>query len=356
MIGKLRESIDLANKRILVINLEFVELLCYDFGVKKENVWFVTDCKEKETVAKLPRYSGVNVVLGDYLTWSTNMKFDVIVGNPPYNGPRKKSNGDCIWPEFVKKSLSLLNNDGNLCYVHPSAWRKIKSNLWELITQNQLQYLEIHGLRDGQKTFSCLTRYDWYVLKKSPYTTPTTIRDEEGKVISIDLRKLSWIPNDNLELIDSITAKDSDSLCEVIYDYSYGVNIPKEWMSKAENSNFKYPVIHSISKNKLPKCYYSSVNNRGHFGISKVIINDGGNIYPINDYKGEYGMTQHCFGIVVSSKKEGDLIVAAISTPKFKKVAEATKCSGYYVDYKVFQSFKRDFWKQFVDSEGKELK
>ena len=59
MIGKLRESIDLADKRILAINLEFVELLCYDFGVKKENVWFVTDCKEKETVAKLPRYSGV---------------------------------------------------------------------------------------------------------------------------------------------------------------------------------------------------------------------------------------------------------------------------------------------------------
>jgi hypothetical protein len=81
-------------------------------AVKKENVWFVTDCKEKETVAKLPRYSGVNVVLGDYLTWSTNMKFDVIAINPPFN-----NNIDL---QFVQKSIELCAPYGHVLVVHPA--------------------------------------------------------------------------------------------------------------------------------------------------------------------------------------------------------------------------------------------
>ena len=37
----------------------------------------------------------------------------------------------------------------------------------------------------------------------------------------------------------------------------------------------------------------SSTNNKGHFGISKVMDN------AINDYNGNYGMTQDSFGIII---------------------------------------------------------
>jgi len=33
--------------------------------------------------------------------------------------------------------------------------------------ENQMLYLEIHGIKDGQKVFNCGTRYDWYLIQKT---------------------------------------------------------------------------------------------------------------------------------------------------------------------------------------------
>ena len=54
------------DRTICVLNLEFAEVLIYDFGVKKENVWFVTDCIDKARFAQSERYKGVHVKLGPF--------------------------------------------------------------------------------------------------------------------------------------------------------------------------------------------------------------------------------------------------------------------------------------------------
>ena len=332
-----------------------MELLCYDFGVKKENVWFITDCKEKANVAKVPRYAGVNVILGDYLDWSTNMKFDVICGNPPYNNDTTNKAGggarnDLLWPDFVKRSLALVKENGFLCLVHPQMWRKPEHNMWNVIGGKQLLYLEIHGEEDGRKVFGVGSKYDWYVMENAIVHSATTVKDENGKTHSIDLRDWAFLPSFKIEEISHILIKKNDSACDVIYDCCYHGQ-----KTKATNAGkYVYPVIHSINA-EGPTIRYSD-RNKLHFGVPKVIVNDARNIYPINDYKGEYGMSEQTFGIPVSSKKEGDLVVAALSTPKFQEILKATKWSNFRTDYKMFRAFKKDFWKQFVDENGNEIK
>jgi len=67
-----------------------------------------------------------NIYNNDFLVWSTQTKdkFDVIMGNPPYNKNTVNTGGGTFWIIFVNKSLDLLHNYGFLTFVHPPGWRK----------------------------------------------------------------------------------------------------------------------------------------------------------------------------------------------------------------------------------------
>lgn len=288
------------------------------------------------------------------------MKFDVICGNPPYNndntGKKGGARNDLLWPKFVTKSLELLKEGGYLCMVHPQIWRKPEHNMWNAIASNQIHYMHIMNEDEGKKTFGVSVKCDWYVLQKTAVTKAFSVRTENGKVQQIDTRDFNFIPNSMIDIVTRIIAKGNDDKCNVLYDCQYHTQ-NKEKMSAEKDNTFKYPCIYSINslENGGVAYYYSATKDDNNFGIAKVILGEGRFARPLNDYKGEFGTTQCSFGIRISSKKEGDLIAAAINTPKFQEIIKATKWSGFRIDFRMFRYFKRDFWKQFVDSNGNEL-
>lgn len=359
MVSKLPLEV-FTGKTFLTINLEYVEVLCYTFNVKRENVWFVTDCQEKAKVISHPRYAGVNVVCADYLNWSTNMKFDVIVGNPPY---QIKSNADNrktqpIWDKFVAKSLSLLKENGYLCYVHPAGWRNVDGafkNTQELLLSKDIKHLEMYDKEQGFKTFGARTMYDWYVLQNRIYAHETTIKDQDGNFINVDLSKLPFMPNSGLDEITVLMAKNDEEKCEVLYSRSdYGTDKPN--MSIEKKGIFKYPCIYMIRVNDEPVMWYSLTNDKGHFGIPKFIWGNGGyDMGSMIDNKGEYGLTQFAYAII-DEKENLPLIKKAFDSKKFKNVMKCCDGGNSNINRKVIALFRKDFWKQFVDESGNELK
>lgn len=119
-------------------------------------------------------YTGDTLKLDIKKTWNIS-GFDAVIGNPPYNSSGDTSTGNTIWQDFTKKSLNAwLVPNGYLLFVHPPGWRKPNTDrgkftkLFDLMTkQNQMLYLEIHGIKDGQKVFNKGTRYDLYLIKKN---------------------------------------------------------------------------------------------------------------------------------------------------------------------------------------------
>lgn len=118
IIGKLNEYTELKDKTFCVFNLEFIEVLCYDFNVPLEKIWFITDCKQKEAIAKSSRYNGVNVMKKDFFEMlkekNEERKFDVVLMNPPYKGS--------LHLKFLQRAVDIAKDGGRVICVHPSTW------------------------------------------------------------------------------------------------------------------------------------------------------------------------------------------------------------------------------------------
>ena len=315
---------------------------------------FESICGINEIDFEFNNYIGDTLELNIRNKWDIN-GFHMICGNPPYNSKGDTATGNTIWQDFTKKSLNewLLPN-GYLLFVHPPGWRKPNtekgkfSKMFDLMTnQNQMLYLEIHGIKDGKKLFNCGTRYDWYLIEKKVSYKNTVIKDEEGKQTDIDLRELSWLPNSCILEINTILSKGQCESCPIIYDRSaYGAD-NKDRMSSVQTPDFNYPCIHST-----PKCgtrfMYSKVNDRGHFGISKVIFGESGIYKPVIDMEGKYGMTHGAMAIQVDSLEEANKICTVIESDKFDKIIQSCIFSSFRIDWNIFKEFKKDFWKNFI--------
>ena len=306
---------------------------------------------------KLNLYEGDTLKLDIKNEWGLD-GFDVIVGNPPYNNKQKnkgkRGGGASLWSKFIDISINkLIINKGYLLYVNPSGWRKppnIKSKyngLYNLMCKkNQLIYLSIHNTSDGIKTFNCGTRYDWYLIQKTKKYKTTIINDENNRIHDLDLDQFNFLPNYNFNIVKNILTNKDEDKCEIIFSNS-SYETRKEWMSKVETTEFKYPCIHSTPKSGT-RYYYSSINNKGHFNESKVIFGDSGINDSIIDINGDYGLTQHSIGIKIYNIEEGDNIKKAIETEKFKDILLSCSWSNYQIDYILFTYFKKDFWKEFI--------
>ena len=289
-------------------------------------------------------------------SWGVD-KFDVVVGNPPYNNDQKadgkRGGGDTLWDKFVIKVLnSTLKNNGYLVFVHPTLWRKPQSDrstskeVSELMMKKQIHYLECHDSNDGLKVFNAGTRYDFYVLENCPIYKETLINGEDRKNVLVNLKNYDFIPNYNLELFDKIIAKEGDDKCPILFNVS-NYETRKSWVSDDKNDEYKYTLIHSTPKGGT-RYKYSSRNDNGHFGISKVIFGESGIGDVIIDINGDYGMTQGSMAILVSSLDEANNIKNSLLSDQFNEFLKTVMWSNFRIDWRLFSYLKKDFWREFI--------
>lgn len=326
-----------------------IENMLYVCDIQAKNMFLFHCAFDREDNHELNTYYGSFLDKGfdDHMknAWGVE-KFDIVIGNPPYNTGTSGGNGARdLWDKFVFKGFELLKDDGFLVYVHPSKWRSPENKIFDLFKKNNLIYLEIHNDNDGRKVFGASTRYDFYLLQKSNYNGNTKVIDELGNEINVNICEWDWLPNYNFELIKSIMV--GNEKCEVIYSASI-YDARKDWMS-SEQSNVNYlPCVYGMYEDGTHSYKYSSID-KGHFGIPKVIISGGRYPYPYNDFTGNLGMTNNAFALKVNTNEEAEEIKVALNSENFSQILKATKWSNFQINYKMFKSFRKDFYKQFLN-------
>jgi hypothetical protein len=278
--------------------------------------------------------------------------FEVILGNPPFQKKVGPTKTESLWDKFIVKSLSVLKSYGYLVFVHPSGWRNIDGhfkNIQKEILSRNLQYLEMHGEKDGLKMFTCSTRYDWYVLQNNNRveSTTTIVRFQDETVKTINVNGLEFIPNGEYDKIMSIIAKNGEERTNVIHDYSL-YETRKKWMSKTKTEEYKYPCVYTVNSKSEPTFFYSSMQH-GHFGVPKLIWSNGGNPGSYVDINGNYGLTQFSYAII-DNPEHLQKIKTAFDSNEFRNLMELSTFGQGHINYKVISLLKKDFWKLFLDN------
>ena len=288
---------------------------------------------------------GADSLTLNYLKKFKTDTFDIIVGNPPYqDGSGNKGKGHTLWTKFVILFLTKISEKGYLLFVNPSGWRQVDHPILNLIKKYQLLYLEIHDIKDGNATFRCSTRYDFYLIQNTKSLKKTIIKDQDGIVSKIDISKWEFIPNAMFTEIENLIIEGGEKLSVWNYRSNYGAD--KKHVSSKKDKIFKYPVIYSVSKGDVPNLRYSSTNENGHFEQSKFIFSNG--VGFIMDKTGMYGLTQWAY-CIYDDPENLEKIKKAFLSIKFKKLMEAIHLSSSTYNIPALKLFDKKFYEKFND-------
>ena len=99
-----------------------------------------------------------NVIISDFLNLTLDKKYDLIIGNPPFDKAK----------EFIEKSLGMLNEGGRLIFLLRTAFLESKAR-YEFWQQNPLSRLLVFSRRPSftQDGKADSTSYSWFVWDKS---------------------------------------------------------------------------------------------------------------------------------------------------------------------------------------------
>ena len=335
------------------------ELIPNDKQRKKhilENMLYMSELNKKncfitKQIFDINNEYNLNIFEGDSLEMDTKKiwnieKFDIIVGNPPYQD-NTGNKGNKLYTKFVELSINnLLKEGGYLLFVHPSLWRQFEHKLGDLMKSKQIIYLEIHNESDGQKVFSASTRYDWYLIQNINYEYNTCIKDEKGLIYNINISKMKFIPNSEFDVMLNLIS--SETKVNILHSES-SYEPRKEWMNSIETKDFKYKCVYSINRQNIPTFKYSSINNKGHFDIPKVIWGGGATGF-ILDIDGKYGMTQWASAIT-DDISNLHLIKKALESNFFSKIIKSISVSKQEINYKILREFNKNFYEYILSNE-----
>lgn len=269
-----------------------------------------------------------NYVVCDFLTQDfKGMKFDVIVGNPPYQS--SKENSDQLWPLFTEAVINMTKDDGHVGFIIPDTWtsgtRSVMISGRKNLLTEVFNTLDVKVLNfDVKKYFPGIgSGFSAFVLQK-------TVSKSKTKFITpieqfdFDITGLKYIPK-TIDIITlNIVKKVTDHNKKCVYFKFYGKTNNLNLIDNKDKSHkFEYS---NTSSNHPTK--WGNVPGQG-FGKKKVIY-----AYMGSKQKFEYDM-------------EGDISLM-YNGRAYELNADCT-VDGLrsYFESKLVQFLNKDKWSQY---------
>jgi hypothetical protein len=192
----------------------------------------------------------------DKLKKILNMKFDVIVGNPPYQNNESESDAGKLYIDITKKSLSFLNPTGIISFLTPDTIVRDGRNKFS-IKKTGLKYVDYTA---NEHFNEGVTIINW-VIDKTYTENSVNVINKDG---SLDVRDISdsLVDKNDMVLVNLFETLKENSSKLFISDQQVNDNKPKI------DSIYRYEVYMNYFKDKIR---YSKIQPK-LFGKTKIFI------------------------------------------------------------------------------------
>lgn len=293
-------------------------------GINKEEVNARMTLVENDFwLAGLAEKKGFNVVEDNFIQWAkgTTMKFDIIVGNPPYQDSSTKRKSSPLWMEFTKLSIGLLKPNGYLGWVIPKTWLSPNKS-YELLSPKKFIYVNL----DVDRHFRVGCSISAFLLKNEIGNGEIEFITETESKIKVNVQDYGFLPSKINDVSLSLVKKfffGSHVRLPVLLDSStsvhpYATNIKT---SAEKTDECKYKLFHTNAQT-----VYGSVKNKNHHQ-PKVMMTMSGYQYPI--YSDDCSTSQIVPFILVADECEGKKMVSLLSSKLFQGMMNICKYSGF---------------------------
>jgi hypothetical protein len=307
--------------------IEIITRLINIYGYSKEDA--VSRVYGYDTCVKyinyLKRGGLVNVSHKNFLNEEINMKFDVIIGNPPYQETHKdggfQPKSHSLWLKIVQKSFDLVKKDGYTCFVTPNSWGSPTNTLFKSFKEKQLEYVNV-DLNNFFKNVG--STFTYWILKNQNNQSMTKIGD-----IIVDFSNMEYLPSDTN--INSISVHKKvifdnkkevfNFVCDTTSNHSTKGKKNGLW-SKDMGGEYVYPVFHTNSQS-----FYSKFQTTNHNSI-KIMFTISGYYKPFLDL-GETSGSEIVMSINVDNIEEGQNLMSILNSKLYRFIINTAKWSGF---------------------------
>lgn len=293
----------------------------------------------------------LNIFEGDYKEYTTNIQFDIIYGNPPYQKVYLKTGksigGTSLWSVFINNSIKILKDDGFLLFVTPCSWMSGGSNKQSgnILNGVMKKYTIYHlNIQECSKHFKKVwSTFSYYLIKKSfedkDFDCVCAYKKQlyTSRISNNDFRKLQAVPillnNTMINIINkmvTITAgktyiiiRGMDNRC--IQQYLLNKNkdeTDEEYKERAIKNGYLYEIQNSGT------CVLYSSKMDVMQDKNKVLLSNSGHLYPSYD-AGNKGVGHNCLCILVNDEIEGNKIINLINSKLYKLYLKTNKWCGF---------------------------
>ncbi len=283
------------------------------------------------------------------------MKFDMIVGNPPFQDSNSDTNNK-LYTMFIELSVKILKQGGFMSLISPISWmgysdkKSKRTSMSDGSEYKELfRTLQVHWV-DLNKTatyFDVGSSFSSYIIENTLSYKPTEI---DGKKVSLTGVKFfpKSLSKTSLEIFNKTfySLHPKMDVCQSAEKHATPFNKNEEKPLKEKTATHKYELFHTSSNDSSRwtdtphTCQY----------VKKIIFSLSGYFKPFYD-DGSLGVTHIGLWIPVNDNIQGEILISILKSKLYTFIIEQSKYSGFYLTKVLKMLPVVDFNKRWSDEE-----